>query len=263
MRFSDKSILVTGAGRGIGKAIALAFAREGASVAVNAAHAETAEAAAAEARKSGGKVVPIVADVRDADQVGRMIDRVVSEFGKLDVLVNNAGVSQPLVPLVEQKIEDFDRTIDINLRGTYLCCRAAAGGMIAQGGGIIVNIASITAHTGPPMRTAYASSKAAVVNMTMALASELGKYNIRVNSVSPGYVVTDIVKNFMKQGKINEAAILARTPLGRMSTPEDIADAVLFLASPQARSIHGADLLVDCGWTANGYYMPVPARLDD
>lgn len=263
MRFSEEAVLVTGSGRGIGKAIALAFACEGAAVAVNAAHAETAEAAAAEVRQAGGKAMSIVADVRDADQVNKMIDRVVNEFGKLDILVNNAGVSQPLVPLVEQKIEDFDRTIDVNLRGTYLCCRAAVKGMIERGGGAIVNIASITAHTGPPMRTAYASSKAAVVNLTMALATELGKYNIRVNSISPGYVVTDIVKNFVTQGKINEEAILARTPLGRMSTPEDIADAVLFLASPQARSIHGADLLVDGGWTANGYYMPVPARVDD
>jgi len=262
MRFTDSSVLVTGAGRGIGRAIALAFAGKGAAVAVNAAHSETAGSTADTARQCGGRVIPVVADVRDEDQVNGMINRVVNEFGKIDILVNNAGVSQPLLPFIEQDMEDFDRTIAINLRGTYLCCRAAAKGMIERESGNIVNIASITGHTGAPMRTAYASSKAAVVNLTMVLAAELGKYNINVNSVSPGYVLTDIVKGFLEQGKINEEAILKRTPLGRMSTPEDIANVVLVPASPEARSIHGADLLVDGGWTANGYYMPIPTSDD-
>ena len=255
MRFKDKSVLVTGGGRGIGKAIALAYAREGAHVAINAAHEATAEAAAEEVRQFGGKVIAIEADVRDEDQVNAMVDRVVTEFGRLDILVNNAGVSQPLMPLVEQHTEDFERTVDINLKGTYLCARAAAKGMIDQGNGVMVNIASITAHTGPPMRTAYASSKAAVVNLTMALAVELATHGIRVNSVSPGYVLTDLVQNFLDQGKVNADAVNKRTPLGRMSSPEDIAYAVLFLSSDEARSITGTDLLVDGGWTAHGYYM--------
>ncbi|MFC2008773.1 SDR family NAD(P)-dependent oxidoreductase [Chloroflexota bacterium] len=255
MRFKDKNVLVTGGGRGIGRAIALGFAREGASVAINAAHLSSAEDAAQAAREFGGKVIAIEADTADEAQVKAMVDRTVNDLGGIDILVNNAGVSQPLVPLVEQEAADFDRTIAINLRGTYLCCRAAAKGMIERGSGNIVNIASITAHTGPPMRTAYASSKAAVVNLTMALAVELGKYNINVNSISPGYVLTDLVRKFLGQGKINEEAILGRTPLGRMSTTEDIANATLFLASQEARNITGADLLVDAGWTANGYYM--------
>ncbi|HHE41312.1 MAG TPA: SDR family oxidoreductase, partial [Dehalococcoidia bacterium] len=253
MRFEGKSVLVTGAGRGIGKAIALAYAREGAHVAINAAHEATAEAAAQEARQFSHKVTAIEADVRDEEQVGHMVDRVVAEFGGLDILVNNAGVSQPLMPLIEQQLEDFERTVDINLKGTYLCSRAAAKVMIAQGSGVMVNIASITAHTGPPMRTAYASSKAAVMNLTMVLAVELAKYGIRVNSVSPGYVLTDLVQNLLRQGKIDADAINRRTPLGRMSTPDDIANAVLFLSSEEARSITGTDLLVDGGWTANGY----------
>jgi NAD(P)-dependent dehydrogenase (short-subunit alcohol dehydrogenase family) len=169
--------------------------------------------------------------------------------------VNNAGVSQPLVPLVEQDTADFDRTIAINLRGTYLCCKAAAKYMIARKAGNILNIGSITAHTGPPMRTAYAPSKAAVVNLTMVLGVELARYNINVNSISPGYVLTDLVRNFVSQGKVNEEAVLRRTPLGRMSTTDDIAKAALFLASDDARNITGTDLLVDAGWTANGYYM--------
>jgi len=255
MRFSDKNVLVTGAGRGIGRAIALGFASEGASVAINAAHLSSAEDAAVAAREFGGKAIAVEADTADEAQVEKMIDRVVNEFGSIDILVNNAGVSQPLMPLVEQKVADFDRTVAINLRGTYLCCRGVAKGMIDHGGGKIVNIASITAHTGPPMRTAYASSKAAVVNLTMALAVELGKYNINVNSISPGYVLTDLVQNFLDQGKINEKAILGKTPLGRMSTTDDIAKAAMFLASEDARNITGTDLLVDAGWTANGYHM--------
>ncbi len=255
MRFKDKTVLVTGGGRGIGRAIAVGFAREGASVAINAAHLSSAEEAARIAREFGGHVIAIEADVSDEAQVNAMVDRVVAEFGSLDIQVNNAGVSQPLVPLVEQDTADFDRTIAINLRGTYLCCKAAARGMIERRSGNIVNIASITAHTGPPMRTAYAPSKAAVVNLTMTLAVELAKYNINVNSISPGYVLTDLVKNFVSQGKVNEEAVLRRTPLGRMSTTDDIANATLFLASDDARNITGTDLLVDGGWTANGYYM--------
>ena len=255
MRFKDKNVLVTGGGRGIGRAIALGFASEGASVAISAAHLTSAEDAAAAVREFGGRVIAIESDVADEAQVDAMVNRVVKDFGGIDILVNNAGVSQPLVPLVEQDAADFDRTVAINLRGTYLCCRAAAKDMIERGSGNIVNIASITAHTGPPMRTAYASSKAAVVNLTMALAVELGKHNINVNSISPGYVLTDLVRNFLGQGKINEEAILRKTPLGRMSTTEDIAKAALFLASEDARNITGADLLVDAGWTANGYHM--------
>ena len=255
MKFQGKTVLVTGGGRGIGQAIALGFAREGAAVAINAAHLSSAEEAAAVARKFGGRVIAIEADVSDETQVNAMVDRVVNEFGAIDILVNNAGVGQPLVPLVEQDTADFDRTIAINLRGTYLCCKAAARSMIERSTGAILNIGSITAHTGPPMRTAYAPSKAAVVNLTMVLAVELAKYNINVNSISPGYVLTDLVKHFVSQGKVNEDAVLRRTPLGRMSTTDDIAKAALFLTSDDARNITGTDLLVDAGWTANGYYM--------
>jgi NAD(P)-dependent dehydrogenase (short-subunit alcohol dehydrogenase family) len=255
MRFAGKIALVTGGGRGIGQAIALGFAREGASVAVNAAHLSTAEETAQQIRQTGGTAIAIQANVADEEQVQAMVARVVKEFGTIDILVNNAGVSQPLVPLVEQDTADFDRTIAINLRGTYLCCKAAAKYMIARKAGNILNIGSITAHTGPPMRTAYAPSKAAVVNLTMVLGVELARYNINVNSISPGYVLTDLVRNFVSQGKVNEEAVLRRTPLGRMSTTDDIAKAALFLASDDARNITGTDLLVDAGWTANGYYM--------
>jgi len=255
MRFKDKVVLVTGGGRGIGQTIALAFAREGATVAVNAAHLSTAEETATQICKAGGKAMAIQANVADEDQVNAMVDRVIAELGGLDILVNNAGVSQPIMPLLEQSTVDWDRVVDTNLRGTYLCVRSAARWMVEQRAGKIVNMASAAGLVGQTMRTAYAPSKAAVINLTMGLAAELGKYNINVNAVLPGYVLTDLVRDLIKQGKVNEEAILRRTPLGRMSMREDVAYAVMFLASDQAKNISGVSLPVDAGWTANGWYM--------
>ena len=255
MKFAGKVVLVTGGGRGIGQAIVLAFAREGAFVAVNAAHMATAEQAAIEARALGGRAIAIEANVANEQQVDAMVDRVVQELGSIDILINNAGVSQPVMPLIEQATADWDHVMGINLCGTYLCSKSAARYMIAKKSGKIVNIASIAGLTGQVMRTAYAPSKAAVINLTMVLAVELASYNINVNAVSPGYILTDMVKNLVQQGKINEEAVLRRTPLGRMSTQEDVAHAALFLASEEAKNITGVNLPVDAGWTANGWYM--------
>jgi NAD(P)-dependent dehydrogenase (short-subunit alcohol dehydrogenase family) len=179
----------------------------------------------------------------------------VQELGSIDILVNNAGISQPVMPLIEQATADWDHVMGINLCGTYLCSKSAARYMIAKRSGKIVNIASIAGLTGQVMRTAYAPSKAAVINLTMVLAVELAHYNINVNAVSPGYILTDMVKRLVQQGKVNEEAVLKRTPLGRMSTQEDVAHATLFLASEEARNITGVNLPVDAGWTANGWYM--------
>lgn len=255
MRFKDKAVLVTGSGRGLGRAIALGFAREGASVAINAAHLSSAEEAAALAREFQGKVIAIEADVADEGKVNAMIDRVINELGGLDVLVNNAGMSQPIMPTLEQSVGDWDRVMATNLRSAYLCSKAAGKWMVERRSGKIVNIASITGLTGQPMRTAYAPSKAAMLNLTKALAVEWAPYNINVNAVAPGYVLTDLVKNFISQGKFNEEALLKRTPLGRMSTPEDIAEAAMFLASEAAKNITGIHIPVDAGWSVNGWYM--------
>lgn len=255
MRFSDKVVLVTGSGRGIGRAIALGFAREGATVAVNAAHAATADDTVRQIQDAGGRAIAIEANVADEDQVNAMLDRVVAELGGIDILINNAGISQPIMPLLEQSTADWDRVMGINLRGTYLCSRAAARCMVERKSGKIVNIASIAGLTGQIYRTAYATSKAAVINLTMVLAVELAKHNINVNAVLPGYVLTDLVKNFVAQGKVSEEAILRRTPLGRISTPEDVANATMFLASENAKNITGVSLPVDAGWSVHGWYM--------
>jgi len=255
MRFRDRKVLVTGSGRGIGQAIALAFAAEGAAVAVNAAHQATAEDTATRIRHAGGKAIAIEADVTSEDQVERMVARVVRELGGLDILVNNAGTSHPIIPTLEQKTADFDRVIATNLRSAYVCCKAAGKVMVPQHSGKIVNVASISGLTGQPMRTGYAPSKAAMINMTMALAVEWGRHGINVNAVSPGHVLTELVRGSISKGVFSEEALVNRTALGRLSTPEDVAAAVLFLASEEARSITGHNLVVDCGWMANGFYM--------
>jgi len=253
MRLSGKVALVTGGGRGIGRAIALGLAREGADVAVNAAHLSSAEGTTETIRQLGRKAIAIEADVAEADQVDLMVDRIINELGGVHILVNNAGVNLEIVPTVEQSLDKWDRTMGINVRGTYLCCRRVARWMIAQKTGKIINIGSNFGMSGFPMRTAYSPSKAAVINMTQDLAAEWGKYNINVNCVAPGYVLTDLVKNFIQQGKFDIETLQKRTPLGRLAAPEDIADAVVFLASEEAKHITGVTLPVDGGWIAYGF----------
>jgi NAD(P)-dependent dehydrogenase (short-subunit alcohol dehydrogenase family) len=255
MRFKDKSVLVTGGGRGIGRAISIGFAREGALVAVNAAHLASAEETAALIREAGGSAIGIEADVTNEEQVNEMVDRVVREFGCIDILMNNAGTSHPIIPTLEQNTADFDRVIATNLRSAYVCCKAAGKYMIPREGGKIVNVASISGLSGQPMRTGYAPSKAAMINMTMALAVEWGRHNINVNAVAPGHVLTDMVRGSISKGILDEQRLVNRTALGRLSTPEDIASAVMFLASEESRAITGICLIVDCGWMANGFYM--------
>lgn len=255
MKFKDLSVLVTGGGRGIGRAISMEFARQGASVAVNAAHLQTAKETADLICGVGGQAIAIEADVTDERQVNSLVDEVVKEFGCIDILVNNAGTSHPIIPTLDQDTADFDRVIATNLRGAYVCCKAAGKYMVPRQSGKIVNIASISGLSGQPMRTGYAPSKAAMINMTMALAVEWGRFNINVNAVAPGHVLTDMVRGSISKGILDEQRLVNRTALGRLSTPEDIAKATVFLASEDASAITGICLTVDCGWSANGFYM--------
>ena len=255
MRFEGKKVLVTGGGRGIGRAIAVGFAREGAYVAVNAAHEATAEETSRLIYESGGAALAIQADVTDEEQVRRMVDTAVKEMGRIDILVNNAGTSHPIIPTLEQDTADFDRVMATNVRSAYICCKAAGHHMVPRRSGKIVNVASISGLTGQPMRTGYAPSKAAMINMTMALAVEWGRHNINVNAVAPGHVLTDLVRGSISKGVLDEERLVNRTALGRLSTPEDVASAVMFLASEEASAITGIYLTVDCGWMANGFYM--------
>lgn len=253
MKLSGKVALVTGAGRGIGRAIAFALAAEGADIGVNDADLSSAEATAKAVKKLGRRAIAIEADVSEADQVEEMVNRVIDELGGIHILVNNAGVFLEVVPTVEQSLEKWDRTMSVNVRGTYLCCRQVGKWMIAHSMGKIINIASIAGMRGVPMRTAYAPSKAAVINMTQDLAVEWAKYNINVNCIAPGPIVTDLIKNFIKKGILDLETLQRRTPLGRLATPDDIANAVVFLASDQANCITGVILPVDSGLAASAY----------
>lgn len=208
MKLRGKVALVTGAGRGIGRAIAMALAREGADICVNAAHLSSAEETAKAVRKLGQRAIAVEADVSEAEQVERMVNKVTNELGSIYILVNNVGGSiEELVPTVEQPLEKWDRTISTNLRDTYLCSREVGKWMMAHGGGKIINIASIAGMGGWPTFTAYSPAKAAVINMTQDLAVEWAKYNINVNCIAPGFVMTDLVKKFIEEGHYDLEAL--------------------------------------------------------
>ncbi|MCL4295070.1 MAG: 3-oxoacyl-ACP reductase FabG [Anaerolineae bacterium] len=243
--FSNKVALITGSGSGLGAGIALRFAEAGAAVTVNyRSNAAGAQAVVRQIEAAGGRAVAVQADVTQKAEVERLVAQTVEVFGRLDVLINNAGL-YPLASLLEMTEAEWDAVIDSNLRSTFLCTQAAAKQMIAQGeGGAIVNIASIEAENPAPLHSHYNAAKGGVVMHTAAAANELGLYGIRVNSVSPGLIWREGIEQGWPDGV---ERFLKAAPLGRLGRPDDIADACLFLASPAARWITGANLRVDGG----------------
>ncbi len=186
MTLDGKVALVTGAGKGIGKGIALAFARQGAEVVVNAAHQATADAVAGIIKSElKGNAIAIEADVSKAEEVDAMVGKALKEWGKIDILVNNAGIVQEFAPTIEQSIEKWDRVISVHLRGTYMCCRRVGQWMVKNNGGAILNMSSVAAFGSFPMRTSYGPAKAGIINLTQVLAVEWAKYHIRVNCIAP------------------------------------------------------------------------------
>jgi NAD(P)-dependent dehydrogenase (short-subunit alcohol dehydrogenase family) len=249
---AHQTALITGAGAGIGLAIAQAFCRAGASVILMDLDAAGAEHAAAQLRAEGADARAIQGSVACSDDVERVFAAVDGAFGLLDILVNNAGVAANM-PTLELSDEAWDNAIAVNLRGAFLCARAAGKRMVAQGHGVIINTASIYGVVAAPNRLAYCASKSALCMMTKALALEWGPAGVRVNAVAPGYVRTALVERLVEEGKLDLAKLAARTPLGRLAEAEEIADAALMLCTPNARFITGQILGVDGGWTANGY----------
>lgn len=243
-RLDGKRALVTGAGRGIGKAIAEALAAQGARVAVGELP-DRLDAAREVARALRGTAVGL--DVRDVASIRAAVERVRSELGGLDLLVNNAGVNMPQ-PALEVTEDAWDAVVDTNLKGLFFASQAAAG-VMRERGGRIVNIASIMGTIGYHHRAAYCSSKGGVVNLTRQLAFEWAPYRILVNAVAPTFIETELTATTLADPTLR-TDILARIPLGRFGTTDDVAGAVVFLASDEARMITGHTLLIDGGWTA-------------
>jgi 3-oxoacyl-[acyl-carrier protein] reductase len=244
VRLEDKVAVVTGASRGIGRAIAERLASEGARVVVNhRASAEQAEEVVKAIREQGGEAVAMQADVSDFQQAHELMQAVTKEFGRIDVLVNNAGTTRDTL-LMMMKESDWDLVIDTNLKSVFNCCKAVARGMVRQRTGRIINITSVAGLAGNPGQTNYAASKAGIVGFTKSLAKELGTRHITVNAVAPGFVPTALTNSLPED--LKQAAI-EHTPLGRFAEPEEIAAAVAFFASDEAGFITGQVLSVDGG----------------
>ena len=244
MKLEGKVALVTGAGSGIGQAIALLFAGEGADIAVNDIDLPSAEKTADAVKKIGRRAIAIKANVAEPDEVDAMVDRVINELGGVHILVNNAGISIHGTLLKEQTVERWDRVVNVILRGTYLCSRRVGQWMADQKAGKIVNISSVAGLKASPIMTSYGAAKAGVINLTRSLAADWGKYNINVNCIAPGVINTPLTqRTFLRQS--TEEQISQRIPLGRLGEAEDIARAALFLASDDAAYISGITLPVD------------------
>jgi len=241
---SGKVALVTGAGRGIGREIATVLAAAGADVVINDFADEPACAAVVgEIEALGRRGAYVMGDVGDEMAVNAMIERVENEFGHLDILVNNAGITRDNV-IMRIDAADWDAVLRTHLRGSFLTCKAASRRMLRRRDGCIINISSVVGRRGNAGQANYAAAKAGIIGLTKSLAKELGARNIRVNAVAPGYIDTPMTQALPDEAK---KAIIANTPLGAIGTPRDVAQAVLFLASPMARYITGCVLPVDGG----------------
>ncbi|MDP1884614.1 MAG: SDR family NAD(P)-dependent oxidoreductase [Candidatus Moranbacteria bacterium] len=244
MPLENKTAIVTGARRGIGKGIALALAKEGCNVVVSDIDEKDCEAVAEEARKLGPKALAVRCDVSKKEDVEKLFAKAVEEFGQLDILVNNAGIF-PFVPFAEMKEEDWDKVMDVNLKSIFLCSKEAA--KILPEGGRIVNISSIAAFVGFEGLVHYCATKGAINSMIRALALELAPKKITVNAVAPGAIDTPGAGETSTEESKKQT--IAMIPLSRMGQPEDIANAVVFLASGKAGYITGQTIIVDGGWT--------------
>jgi 3-oxoacyl-[acyl-carrier protein] reductase len=243
--------VVTGAGRGLGAAIATELGARGMTVVLVDRDERAAEEAAERLRAEGRAASARAADVSDPDQVAALFDRVAAEHGRIDVLVNNAGIGA-VAPSEELSLEVWSRTLAVNLSGTFLCSQAAARHMLPAGRGAIVNIGSVFAATGMPMRAAYAASKHGVVGLTKVLATEWATRGIRVVAVDPAYVRTALDDADQRAGGYTAEDIERRTPMGRYAEPAEIGRVVAFLASDDASFITGSEVAVDGGWLAYG-----------
>uniref|UniRef100_UPI002597D1D0 3-oxoacyl-[acyl-carrier-protein] reductase n=1 Tax=uncultured Allobacillus sp. TaxID=1638025 RepID=UPI002597D1D0 len=242
--FKGKSALVTGASRGIGRAIALKLGENGANVVVNySGSKDKAEAVVEEIKSFGQEAIAVQANVADADDVKRLVKEAIDTFGSLDILVNNAGITRDNL-LMRMKEEEFDQVIDTNLKGVFNCTKAVTRQMMKQRAGKIINIASIVGVSGNPGQVNYVAAKAGVIGMTKSVAKELATRNVHVNAVAPGFISTEMTDELTDDQKQNMYDMI---PLNRLGEPEDVANVVKFLASSESDYMTGQTIHVDGG----------------
>lgn len=245
-RFTDRVSLITGAASGIGRAAAIAFVAEGARVAILDRSADALRTVEEAVKEVGGAVLAIACDVSSPDQVEGAIKQIVDRFGRLDIAFNNAGVENKAAPVHEIDLAEWDRIIGINLRGTFLCMKHELAQMVKQGRGVVVNTSSGAGIRGVAGGAAYAASKHGIIGLTRSAALDYAKQNIRVNAVLPGNIETPMMDRFTG-GDIQKAIDLE--PVGRLGKPEEIAEAVLWMASDLGGFVTGAATVIDGGWS--------------
>ncbi len=241
----DRVALITGSGRGIGKAIALRLAREGATIVINDLKLENTTQAVEEVAALGVPAFAVPADVSSSEGVNAMVDTVMAKLGRLDILINNAGIAQDQI-LMRMTDEQWDRVIAIDLKSVFLCSRAAVKHMMKAKWGRIISLASVVGIMGNPGQANYAAAKAGIIGFTRALAREVGSRGITVNALAPGFIETDMTAQLSEKQR---AELAARIPLGYLGSPDDVANACTFLASEEARYISGHVITVDGGMT--------------
>ena len=250
-RFTGRTVLITGGGTGMGRAAALRFGREGANVVIAGRRPAQLHEVAAAITAAGGIALAVPADVSDPAQVAALVQQVVATFGALHMAWNNAGVLGAFAPLQDMTMDQFDDVLATNLRGVFACLKYEIGAMLESGGGAIVNTSSWTAHGAMPGLAAYAGTKAALDAMTRTVALEVGAQQIRVNNVSPGIIATPMASGVLAT-ELAALPFRQHTPLQRIGQPEEVADAVVWLLSDEARFVTGQSLLVDGGFTLGG-----------
>ena len=245
---TNKVAIVTGSGRGIGKAIALGFADVGADLVVVARTAAEIEATAAEIQSRGRRALTVPTDIRSADQVGNMIERTMAEFGKIDILVNNAGGTFS-VPFLQMSEGAWEAVLRENLKSVFLCTKAVVDVMVRQQEGSIINISSLAGQVPYAKMAHYGAAKAGVINLTQTLAVELGPYHIRVNTILPGYIEVEWFSQMLEEHPEVRERRLQRVPLGRFGKPDEVVGAAIYLASEASSYVTGASILVSGGLT--------------